>query len=148
MNRALLALALATTLLGTGCFGSFNAIRKTYDFNKSIDSNKFVQWGVFLVLASIQVYTIAGAMDIMVLNSMEFWTGNNPLAHGDTYHEQDLNGNSVQATRLPDGRLHLELQTSQGEKQSLILQRSEEELVVLNNNYKVMSKAVIPADAR
>jgi hypothetical protein len=30
-------------------------------------------------LASVQVYTVAGAVDWVILNTIEFWTGKNPV---------------------------------------------------------------------
>lgn len=66
----------------SGCFGSFALVRKVYGINESISDNKFIRWVVFLGFSIIPVYGISGLVDVLVLNSLEFWTGNNPLEGG------------------------------------------------------------------
>lgn len=72
-------LGLAAALSATGCYGKFALSKKVYDWNGSL-GNKWVVELVFLVLGAVQVYTIAGIVDALVLNLIEFWTGANPLA--------------------------------------------------------------------
>jgi hypothetical protein len=70
----------AIALLGTsGCFGSFNVTRKLWGWNKSVSDEKFVRELVFLGLNVVPVYSIAGFIDVVVTNSIEFWTGKNPV---------------------------------------------------------------------
>jgi hypothetical protein len=66
----------------SGCFGSFALVRKVYGINESISDNKFIRWVVFLGFSIIPVYGISGLVDVLVLNSLEFWTGSNPLEGG------------------------------------------------------------------
>jgi hypothetical protein len=66
----------------SGCFGSFALVRKVYGINESISENKFIRWAVFLGFSIIPVYGISAFVDAFVLNSLEFWTGNNPLGGG------------------------------------------------------------------
>ncbi len=71
--------AVAVALMTSGCFGSFNLTRKVYDFNKECSDDKWVRELAFLLMSWVQVYSIAGAADAIVFNSIEFWTGTNPL---------------------------------------------------------------------
>ncbi|MCY1035542.1 DUF3332 domain-containing protein [Corallococcus sp. BB11-1] len=64
----------------TGCFGSFKLTQKIWQFNKGVSGNKFVQWLVFLVLVVVPVYEIGALVDALVVNSIEFWTGGNPVS--------------------------------------------------------------------
>ncbi|GMU04367.1 MULTISPECIES: DUF3332 domain-containing protein [Corallococcus] len=64
----------------TGCFGSFKLTQKIWQFNKGISGNKFVQWLVFLVFIVVPVYEIGTLVDAIVVNSIEFWTGGNPVS--------------------------------------------------------------------
>ena len=75
-----ISLAIGITSL-QGCIGSFKLTNKVLKWNQSV-SNKFVNEILFLVLHIIPVYPITIFVDILVINSIEFWTGKNPLAMG------------------------------------------------------------------
>ncbi|MCE9669410.1 DUF3332 domain-containing protein [Myxococcus stipitatus] len=64
----------------TGCFGSFKLTQKIWQFNKNISGEKFVQWLMFLVLVIIPVYELGALIDALIINSIEFWSGNNPVS--------------------------------------------------------------------
>jgi hypothetical protein len=72
-------LVAASALLATGCFGTFGATNALYDFNKGVSENKWLQWLVFLVLIILPVYGLFILADAIVLNTIEFFTGNNPI---------------------------------------------------------------------
>jgi hypothetical protein len=79
-RRAAVLSLTAVALLGTsGCFGSFNLTRKLWGWNKGVSDEKFVRELVFLGLNVVPVYSIAGFIDVVVTNSIEFWTGKNPI---------------------------------------------------------------------
>ncbi len=78
-RTAILSLT-AVALLGTsGCFGSFNLTRKLWGWNKGVSDEKFVRELVFLGLNIVPVYSVAGFIDAVITNSIEFWTGKNPI---------------------------------------------------------------------
>ena len=62
----------------TGCTGSFNLTRKVYNFHRS-QSDKWSDELCFLLVVLIPVYSIATFADAIVFNSIEFWTGKNPV---------------------------------------------------------------------
>jgi hypothetical protein len=68
----------------TGCFGRFALLGAMWDFNKNISPNKFIQWVVFLVMVIVPVYEIGALVDALVINSIEFWTGSNPVSSADS----------------------------------------------------------------
>ena len=72
----LVAATLASSVLFSSCIGSFGLSNKLLDWNRNIDS-KFVNELVF-------VYEISALADILVLNSIEFWSGSNPVADAGT----------------------------------------------------------------
>jgi len=78
-KRIAVALLVAFVPLGSACFGSFNLTRKLIGFNKSISPNKWIRWFVFLGLNIIPVYEFASLADVFFANSVEFWTGSNPI---------------------------------------------------------------------
>lgn len=73
-----IALAMALVLGMQGCYGSFTLTRKLWKWNGSV-GNKFVNELVFLVCNILPVYPIAGFVDSIILNSVEFWSGKNPM---------------------------------------------------------------------
>jgi Domain of unknown function (DUF3332) len=67
----------------TGCFGQFKLTQKIWQFNKNISGEKFVQWLMFLVLVIVPVYEIGALIDSLIINSIEFWSGSNPVGSVD-----------------------------------------------------------------
>ncbi|MCD4828591.1 MAG: DUF3332 domain-containing protein [Candidatus Cloacimonetes bacterium] len=77
----LLTVALfATSMLG--CFGGFNLTRKVYIWNSQV-GDKWVNTVVMWALAILPVYSFCGMADLLVLNAVEFWTGENPVSLAD-----------------------------------------------------------------
>ncbi len=68
----------ATTM--TGCYGKFMLTKKIHTWNGTVSSNKFVNNLVFWGLCIIPVYSIGTLVDAVILNTIEFWTGSNPMA--------------------------------------------------------------------
>jgi hypothetical protein len=79
---AVLCIALVSVQV-SGCFGKFALTRAMWDFNKNISPNKFLQWAVFLVMVIVPVYGIGTLVDALIINSIEFWTGQNPVSSAD-----------------------------------------------------------------
>ncbi len=71
-------LALALCLGASGCFGPFKLTRKLYAWNAQA-GDKWPQEFMFLVLTWVPVYGLAAVGDAIIFNSMEFWTGRNPI---------------------------------------------------------------------
>ena len=67
------------SLLFSSCIGSFGLWNKLKDWNQGL-GNKFVNEIVFLAFHIVPVYQVAYLADIIVLNSIEFWSGSNPVA--------------------------------------------------------------------
>ena len=73
-----LILCISTSCL-TGCYGKFELTKKLHRWNGQVGDkwvNSVVTWVLFIVPA----YEVAGFVDLFVLNVMEFWTGEKPLA--------------------------------------------------------------------
>ena len=75
----LLATTLASSVLFSSCIGSFGLTNKLLTWNRSIDS-KFVNELVFIAFWIVPVYEISALADVLVINSIEFWSGSNPVA--------------------------------------------------------------------
>lgn len=91
IRRRVLAAVLALSIFEAGCFGSFKLTQAIWKFNRGISHDKWIQWVLFLPLAIFQVYAIGALADVLVLNSIEFWTGRNPVtADGSPWEKEVL----------------------------------------------------------
>lgn len=95
MKKRFFPVALAITLSGsvlfTSCIGSFSLFNKLLAWNQTID-NKFVNELVFFALWVVPAYEVAMLADVLVLNSIEFWSGSNPVEAGIINKVQGENG--------------------------------------------------------
>ena len=97
-------LKLAATVMVCGaflfssCIGSFGLHSKLLNWNQGI-GNKFVNELVFLAFNIIPVYGVCYLADALVINSIEFWSGSNPMANvGDVKKVKGENGNYMVKT--------------------------------------------------
>ena len=70
---------LSGSVLFSSCIGSFSLFNKVLSWNQSI-GDKWVNELVFLACCIVPVYPVSWFIDSVVLNSIEFWTGDNPVA--------------------------------------------------------------------
>ena len=70
---------LAGSMMFSSCIGSFSLFNQYVAWQKDMTSNKFINAIVGFVLMPI-VGGVALTVDAVVLNTIEFWTGENPVA--------------------------------------------------------------------
>lgn len=73
------ALLLVSSMMLSSCIGSFALFNKYEEWQCSMTDNKYVNGIVGLILQPI-VSPVCLFVDAIVLNTIEFWTDNNPLA--------------------------------------------------------------------
>lgn len=80
MKKTILTVALAALLCSslTSCMGKFALTRNLYVWNEQV-SNKFVNEVLFVAFWILPVYEVCGLADLLVLNTIEFWSGDNPM---------------------------------------------------------------------
>ncbi|MDE5874813.1 MAG: DUF3332 domain-containing protein [Muribaculaceae bacterium] len=71
-------LSLAAFMPLQSCIGSFALTNRVLSWNKQVGS-KFVNELVFFAFWVLPVYEVTSIADLLVLNSIEFWSGNNPV---------------------------------------------------------------------
>lgn len=98
-----LTLLIAGTMAVSSCIGSFGLFNKVLDWNKQATGNKFLNWLIFIVISP--AYVLCGVADMIVINSIEFWSGTNPLAEniGKTENIMGSDGKLYAVTTLEDG---------------------------------------------
>jgi len=78
-----LLLSLSVALLSLqGCYGKMALTRKVYALNGSIQ-DKFVRSLVTWAFIIVPVYGISALVDFVLFNTIEFWSGKNPVAQGE-----------------------------------------------------------------
>ena len=102
MKKSNLNLAATVMICGaflfSSCIGSFGLHSKLVNWNQSIGT-KFVNELVYLACNIIPVYPVCYLADALVINSIEFWSGSNPMAGvGDVKKVEGENGNYLVKT--------------------------------------------------
>ena len=69
--------ALSASMMLQSCIGSFALFNKVKAWNSQVD-NKFVNEVIFVAMWILPVYELCFAADLLILNSIEFWSGENP----------------------------------------------------------------------
>lgn len=76
-------LSLAVSIPLTSCIGSFSLTKDVMKWNNQVGS-KFVNELVFFAFWILPVYQVTALADLIVLNSIEFWSGSNPMTTSST----------------------------------------------------------------
>ena len=86
------------SFLFSSCIGSFGLHSKLVSWNQGIGT-KFVNELVYLAFNIIPVYGVCYLADALVINSIEFWSGSNPMASiGDVKKVKGENGDYLVET--------------------------------------------------
>lgn len=104
-----IVLTLACSITFSSCIGSFRLTHSVLKWNNQVGS-KFLNEVVFFAFWILPVYEVTALADILVINSIEFWSGKNPLTAStkvvDTDHGRYLiacDGKGYTVTHQPDG---------------------------------------------
>lgn len=98
------------SLLFGSCIGNFKLTHSVLDWNKTVGS-KAVNELVFIAFWILPVYEVAAIADLVVLNSIEFWSGKNPITASTKVVDTDqgryliaCDGKGYTITHEPSGR--------------------------------------------
>ena len=104
LNLKVAVILLAGSCLFSSCIGSFSLFNKYAAWQRDMTSNKFVNAIVGFFLMPI-VGSITMVVDWLVLNTIEFWSGDNPVASniGKTQKVTGQDGRIYAVKTLKDG---------------------------------------------
>ncbi|MBI3005885.1 MAG: DUF3332 family protein [Ignavibacteriales bacterium] len=144
-SRVLSSLLVAGVLIiSSGCFASFHLTRKVYNFNKGV-GDKWVNELVFLVMVVVPVYEIAGAIDILVLNSIEFWTGSNPVSAAN--EKRSIEPQEGVTVTVDGAWKSVNIAHSHsGRTEEFVFERTEKGTVVKNTSGDILARCVSTDD--
>ena len=98
--------------LTVACYGPFNLTRNVYHWNSEIKGSgevneKWMKELVFFGMIVIPVYMISALLDAFIFNSIQFWTGNNPVKASDGSDGQvrvvQIGDTTITMTQAKDG---------------------------------------------
>jgi hypothetical protein len=121
IRKAIAGLMLALSL--SGCMGTLGLRNKILKFNLSVVENRFGRAVLFVPL--FPVYAICVLLDNLIFNSIEFWSGKNPLngrsplvdVPRSELHKLGLENTEVaQVERLSEERANLYVQFENGDR--------------------------------
>jgi hypothetical protein len=79
-KRLGVAAVVLVAVTGLGCYGQFALTRKIYDWNGRATNNKFANSVITWALILIPVYEVCALADFLVFNTVEVFSGRNPIA--------------------------------------------------------------------
>jgi hypothetical protein len=121
-TSVLLAIFLVSSFASAGCIGRMALAGKVMKFNLEVTEGKWGRELVFLLLYIIPVYPLASMIDLLIVNSIEFHTGTNPVTKqprlartGETRDVTAEDGTRVVSTLRADGSIDLAITTADGQ---------------------------------
>jgi uncharacterized protein DUF3332 len=100
---AVLAMAVAMVSL-QGCYGKMALTKKVYRINGEV-SDKYLRSLVTWVFVLAPVYAVSALADFVLFNTIEFWSGNNPIAAAEKEFQYSENGQTYKVHARKSGDL-------------------------------------------
>lgn len=102
--KPLLPVLLAGSLMCSSCIGSFGLSKKILAWNRQV-GNKVVNELVFIGFQIVPVYLVSVLADLLILNSIEFWSGSNPVDNSYAQVVRGSDGTDYRVDCSPEGYL-------------------------------------------
>ena len=125
MKRISVTVMLVIVLFFSSCIGSFKLTNAVYDWNSNV-GDKFVNEVVFLACVIVPVYEISMVADALILNTIEFWSGNNPMTMKEGNSKEKLVEIDGRIYRLTSEKYKMKIEDLKSSKTSELVFRAEE----------------------
>ncbi len=146
INLKPLAVAIvAGSVLLTGCMGQFRLTDKVYSWNKKASGERWVNEIIFVGMAVLlPVYGLTLLADGVIFNSIEWWSGSNPIAAaGQQKRVLGADGSVALMTMRTDGAIDVKATAKDGKKSSFTLVRRDDTVIVLDDHGKQVKTAAL-----
>jgi Domain of unknown function (DUF3332) len=127
-------------LASTGCFGSFTTVKRLYHWNNTVDANKWAKWGVFVATVVVPIYPCATLWDMIFTNSVEFWSGRNPMNEQVSF--QTETGEHVSMQMREDGAVDVAIQAVGQPVTRVVVVPEPESIGAYDADGKLVARAV------
>ena len=111
------------------CIGSFSLFNKFAQWNANATDSKYLNAVIGWLLC--WVYPICGTVDFLVLNTIEFWSGENPLA--DAGKVQNVMGSDGHMYAITTTKKGYEVKNDKGELVNFVYDKSNKTWTVESN---------------
>jgi hypothetical protein len=140
-----IALVILVVMIATlvGCYGSFELVKKVHKWNGTF-GNKYVNELGFIVLNIVPVYGVAAWIDVVVLNTIEFWTGKNP-SRSSNETVVPLDEKTTLTLRGSDRTVVLTSRTDAGTMQ-YVFEKSDDGTLVKDLSGKLLARCVMTSE--
>jgi len=126
-----------------GCYGKYALFNSAAKFGGNL-GGKYVGAVVNLVFWIVPVYEICLVGDLLIFNTIEFWTGSKLVSmNSDTYQETDADGNKVYAVRNTDGSLSVSITDAGGKKADFTLEHDGNIIRAVDTKGKIIAQELI-----
>ena len=86
-----------------GCYGKMALTRKVYQVNGEV-KDRYLRSLVSWVFILVPIYFVSAVADFILFNTIEFWSGNNPVAEGEKNFQYAANGENFHVTARKSGK--------------------------------------------
>ena len=143
-RRFMLPVVLTVTICVflSGCIGNFGVGQNVKKLNLSITENRWGREGIYLGFKIVRIHLVSALLDLIVFNSIEFWSGENPITKQPAlvnipkeklekiFGESKLDVDVAQIQRINDTEAKMYLVFANGDKMTF-------DVVRLNDTYSV-----------
>ncbi len=117
LRNATVVVLLASMAMLQGCFGSFGLTTGLYDWNMDLGGD-VAKEVVFLAFIVVPVYSVTLFLDAVVLNTIEYWSGNSPVTMEEGESETQVvmseDGSKTYSITATKNQFHIEQIAGEG----------------------------------
>lgn len=125
----------------TGCTGPFNLTHKVYNFHRS-QADKWSDELCFLLVALLPIYSIAIFADAIIFNSIEFWTGKNPVDMSSIPAQNRMAANGKDKLMMSYNSKTDQVQVAVSNNHGFIFERTATGVIAKNEKGQVLYSAI------
>ena len=144
IKKRILCVILAVFIAGmsfSGCAGQYALFNKAHPFIGNL-GGKWIGAVANWILGPI-VYPICLSADAFIFNVIEFWTGKNLIASGNSFEQIDENGNRLTAIKNDDGTLSVRVTEVSGETADYLLEREGNNFTMFDTDGELLSSYTV-----
>lgn len=138
------AITSVSLLCSSGCMGSFSLTHKIYHWNEHASGERWVNEMIFVVGLILPVYSLSLLADGVIFNSIQWWSGKNPVADAGTQKRViGADGSVALMTLRADGRIDVMASSVDGNVSSFTLVRDGEKVTAVDRQGKALDMAAL-----